>query len=281
MLPDFFVIGAAKCGTTTLCTLLGRHPDVFMSDPKEIHYFGRDDPEKTRSWYEAHFDRAAEFSAVGEGSTSYTHPHIIERCAAELVVAVPEARLIYMVRDPLRRLESDWKMRKHERWAPPGSINEAALEEDTTLIGHGLYWKNLNVYRRRFADEQLLVVFLEDLARSPEDVLRRCFVHIGVDPDATIEESEFHGNRSKDFRRDSWLSSRLRRFGVMPLLRRFVPEGPFSLAKELLTRPDRYTVRWDPVVRREVLDSFVDDTRALLSHCGKPPDFWSSFSTIS
>lgn len=57
-----------------MCDLLGRHPDVFMSKPKEIHYFGRDNAERPIAWYEGHF----ESEVVGEGSTSYTHPTMVE-----------------------------------------------------------------------------------------------------------------------------------------------------------------------------------------------------------
>jgi len=274
VLPNYFVIGAAKSGTTTLCTLLGRHPEIFMSTPKEIHYFGRNDPEKTREWYESHFASASSFRAVGEGSTSYTHPHIVEACATEIAELVPQARLIYMVRHPLGRLESDWKMRKHEQWAPPGSVNEAAREADTTLIRHGLYWQNLNVYRRLFSDEQILVVFLEDFSKSPQTEMDRCFVHLGVGQDASMGDQVLQKNRSQDFRRDGRLAVWLRETGLLTALRRIMPRRAFSWGKGLLTRSDRFTVQWDPEVRSWVLGQFRDDAGRFLQYCGKPPGFW-------
>lgn len=273
--PNFFVIGAAKCGTTSMCTLLGQHPDVFMSDPMEIHYFGREDPEKTRSWYMSHFQDVEDESAVGEGSTSYTHPHIIEACASEIATAVPDARLIYMVRHPIRRLESDWKMRKHEGWAPEGSINEAVRDRDTTLITHGLYWKNLEVYRRYFSDDQILVVFLGDFSGSPQDELERCFSHIGVDEDVMVEGAHEPRNQSSDFRRDRWLGHLLRRGGVVSLARLYLPEQVFEAGKRILTDPDRYSVDWRPSVKRQVARELAQDSRRFLEHCGKPPDYWT------
>lgn len=275
MLPDFFVIGAAKCGTTSICSLLGQHPDVFMSDPMEIHYFGREDPHKTRAWYEEHFSQVTGEVAVGEGSTSYTHPHIIEACASEIASLVPGARLIYMVRDPIRRLESDWKMRMHEGWAVGDSINEAVREPGTTLLRHGLYWRNLNVYRERFADEQILTVFLEDFVASPQGELKRCFTHLGVDPDVDVEDPHRARNRSGDFRRDRPIGRWLRNAGVIARARRSVPKWVFSVGKAALTRPDRFTVRWAPDVKREVLDRLEGDSRRFLEYCGKPGDFWS------
>lgn len=275
MLPNFFVIGAAKCGTTSLCTLLGQHPDVFMSDPMEPHYFGRDDPEKTRAWYEGLFDGVEGETAVGEGSTSYTRPDLVERCASEIAAQVPEARLIYMVRDPVRRLESDWKMRKHEGWATEGPIARAVTREDTMLVTQGMYWRNLSHYRSEFAEEQILVVFLEDFAESPREELDRCFAHLGVGSDVDLEEPGRPRNSSSDFRRDLMVGRWLREIGLVELAREVLPDAIFTWGKALLTRPDRYSVRWDPEVKEQVVRNLAGDARRFLEYCGKPADFWA------
>ena len=78
MLPNFIVIGAAKCGTTSLCDLLGAHPDVFMSTPKEPRYFSHsNEGHRTLDWYESLFGEVTDQSAIGEGSITYTHPDLI------------------------------------------------------------------------------------------------------------------------------------------------------------------------------------------------------------
>ena len=119
MLPTFIVIGAAKCGTTSICNVLGSHSDVFMSEPKEPHYFSSSPDSKiTHSWYESLFSSADGHIAIGEGSTSYTAPNRISRTARRLAQTIPDCKLIYVVRDPLKRLESDWKMRRREGWTP-------------------------------------------------------------------------------------------------------------------------------------------------------------------
>jgi hypothetical protein len=272
MRPTYLVIGAAKCGTTSLCHGLGAHPDVFMSRPREIHYFGRNDPAKTLEWYEAHFDPAIGYSAVGEGSTSYTHPDIIRACAGEISELIPKARLIYMVRNPLQRLESDWKMRRHEGWAGPSLHEEVTIQD--SLVSHGRYWQNLSVYREHFPDEQILVLFLEDFARDQEAELTRCFTHIGVEPQAASAGQPRVMNESRSFRKDLALARWIRRSGLVADLRRAVPRPLFDLAKVALTRPDRYSVDWDPDIRRHVLEELAEDSRRLLEFCGKPPDFW-------
>ncbi len=73
MIPNYLVIGASKCGTSSLCRLLGQHPDMFMSTPKEPNFFCYDHVyEKGWAWYESLFDRADGKLAIGEGTTQYS-----------------------------------------------------------------------------------------------------------------------------------------------------------------------------------------------------------------
>lgn len=85
MKPNYIVIGSMKSGTSTLCHLLGQHPDIFMSNPKEPEYFCN--PElyaRGREWYETLFEDATGKSAVGEGSTSYIKAHLFPGYRKEL-----------------------------------------------------------------------------------------------------------------------------------------------------------------------------------------------------
>src|SRR5207244_8421308 len=75
MLPTFLVIGAMKSGTTSLYRYLQAHPDVFMSEQKELNYFtqgANQNWEKGLAWYQAQFEQAGKARAVGEASTNYT-----------------------------------------------------------------------------------------------------------------------------------------------------------------------------------------------------------------
>ena len=272
-LPNFFVIGAAKCGTSTICHILGQHPDVFMSDPKEPHFFGRDDPVKTWDWYAHSFEGAGEAIAIGEGSTSYTHPNIIERVAREIWEYGPTSRLIYMVRHPIRRLESDWRMRTYEGWAG-GSINEA-VKTGGSLLSHGMYWRNLNFYRQLFEDEQILIIFLEDLASDPASTLRRCFEHLGVSPEAPIENRRMARNKSSELRQDGHVVRILKDSSLRNLLTRLVPPGVKQHLMALLTSKLDVTLNWDTEAKRIAVDSFREDAQKFLSFCDKSPAFWN------
>lgn len=107
--PDFFVIGAPRCGTTALCRYLARHPKICFSRPKETHYFTRLDHTPSAQELEQNYlsvffgHRTDEHVSVAEGSVSYLYfPGVIER----ILEIRPDARFIVMVRNPLTMLPS-------------------------------------------------------------------------------------------------------------------------------------------------------------------------------
>ena len=100
----FLVIGAMKCGTSSLHEQLSRRPNFFLSTPKEPNFFGDDDQfRKGTVWYESLFAGASPGQRCGESSTHYTklpdHPHTVDRMHA----LIPGARLVYVMRHPIER----------------------------------------------------------------------------------------------------------------------------------------------------------------------------------
>lgn len=272
--PTFFVIGAAKCGTTSVCDLLASHPDVFMSDPKEPHFFSRlTRYRELRPWYASLFEGARRYRAVGEGSTSYSHPHRIDFVVPRIRRCLPDARFIYMVRHPIRRLESDWKMRLREDRISE-SITEA-VDNQASLVTFGLYWKHLCRYREAFSNEQILVVFLEDLAAEPARELSRMYAHIGVDRDFTPDRPGRRRNASGDYREDTVLGTALRQVPGASAIKKATPKWVSQLVKRTVTRDFEPVPRWEPAGLEAVRDLFREDSRQLLRYCGKAEDFWS------
>lgn len=275
MLPTFMVIGAAKCGTTSVCDILSSHADVFMSTPKEPHYFGllqEHNYVARRAWYESLFEGAEGYRAVGEGSVSSSRPNSVHAAARRIRETIPNCRLIYMVRHPIRRFESDWKMLRHEGRVSPSV--ERAVEEMPSLISWAFYWDHLNVYRALFPDSQLLVVFLEDFAHAPAAELDRVCRHIGVEPPATWSEPDRARNAATGYRSASTLARWIKGLSWYERLRAWVPGSVVELGKRALTRPERHELEWSASFRRELADTYRDDATHLLEHCGKPVDFW-------
>jgi len=105
MLPNFIIIGAQKCGTTSLHHYLDQHDEIVMSKVKELNFFNEElNWSKGLKWYEAHFQ--GEGKMRGEASPHYTNYPMSPGVAKRMKEIVPDAKIIYLVRDPVERLIS-------------------------------------------------------------------------------------------------------------------------------------------------------------------------------
>ena len=169
-LPDYIIVGAMKCGTSTLAAQLGAQDGVFMTDPKEPNFFSDDEVyAKGPEWYEALFAAAEPQDLKGEASTHYTkrptYPFALDRLAD----AVPSPKIIYMIRNPLVRAVSHYI---HE-WSQGviGSDLETALESHPEIVSYGCYGAQIAPWVKRFGAENVLVLTLEALKANPQAAL--------------------------------------------------------------------------------------------------------------
>ena len=166
--PTFIGIGAQKCATTWLYDLLDLHPAVGLSPLKEIHFFSQYFGYGLQ-WYQSHFaDVDPQLSVIGEFSTSYfcdyETPKRIKQC-------YPDAKLVLMLRDPVKRLQSNHKheIRVGHLTGPDFSI-EAGLKNNPTYIEQGLYATHLKRWFEYFDREQIHIVFFDQLKSDPAAV---------------------------------------------------------------------------------------------------------------
>ena len=192
-LPDLVVIGAMKCATTALHTYLDAHPDIVMWPGKEANFFTGDatPPPVDREewwrhgqwhrgvgWYASLFDPGAKLR--GESSPGYTAPD--NPLAAERMAAViPEARLVYLVRDPVERAVSQYAhhVRDGDETRPVG---EALLDPDSQYVARSRYAERLQPFLDHFERDQVLVVVQERLRDRRREEMRRVYAHVGADP---------------------------------------------------------------------------------------------------
>ncbi len=181
-LPDFVIIGAMKCGTSSLHAQLAAQPQFFMSEPKEPNFFSNDEIyAKGEAWYRGLFAKAPKGAIKGESSTHYaklpTYPKTIERLAA----LIPDAKFVYVMRDPVERLVSHYI---HE-WTQ-GVITcgiDDALEKHPELIAYGRYAYQLQPWIDRFGKNRILPVNFEKMTAEPEAELRRIASFLGAEGD--------------------------------------------------------------------------------------------------
>lgn len=204
-LPDVVVIGAMKCATSALHEYLDAHPDIAMSDPKELNFFNgpeeppHDDPDtwwltgqwhRGLEWYADQFDPRA--PVRGESSPAYTSPTFPE-VAPRMASVVPEVRLLYLVRDPVDRAVSQYAHHRRDG-AEVRPVEEALLDPGSQYVARSRYVERLEPFLDRFDREQIRVVVQERLFHDRKTEMAEVYRHVGVDPGWRDErlEREFH-----------------------------------------------------------------------------------------
>ncbi len=107
------VAGMSKCGSTTLCNFLDAHPQIFIPAVKETNFFVRQDVADAWPLYESYFPVAAEGLLLGEGSVNYSTAGNDGVVVARILDAYPDMKFVFIVRDPVRRIESAFREFHH------------------------------------------------------------------------------------------------------------------------------------------------------------------------
>jgi hypothetical protein len=183
VLPTFFVIGASKAGTTSLHEYLAVHPEIAMTSVKEPMCFEPPHWRERLREYPGLFGHTA--AVRGESSTAYSAfpwaPEIPDRVRE----AVPDARIIYLVRDPIPRTLAHYAQNVRDRFdVPPFDVWMEDLEHPMNMpVWASRYATQLERWRRRF--EQVLVLDARDLRDERAGTMRRVLEFLGVDPGFT------------------------------------------------------------------------------------------------
>jgi hypothetical protein len=211
-LPNFFLVGAPKCGTTAMVSYLRQHPDIFIPDYKEFHYFGTDThyPRRpSRQEYLAVFEGAGAQERVGDASTSYL---VSKRAAEEIKAFDPAARILIMLRNPVEMMHS-----LHSEvlyWVNEDLVDfeEALAAEERRKEGQGLphrihiadylYYREMARYSSQvkryfdtFGRENVHVILHDDCKNDMGRVFRETLEFLGVDPDLRVEFATKNSNK--------------------------------------------------------------------------------------
>ena len=239
-----FLLGAQKSGTTTLAELLARHPDIAVSEPKEPQYYWTQYA-KGRGWFDACFPAIGDVQL--DASTSYTmaHPeHLDGRetwpVPARLHADFPEARFLYIVRDPAARaISAYWHEARAGREAR--DIDEA-ISEDSQYVATSRYAAQIGEFLKLFPRERFFFIPFADLKTRGVETARAAAAHLGVDPDRLEDEPTRAANSSYQFS----AAGRLARAAlggeagmqkVAAFAKRVLPGSVQSMVKSALTEP--------------------------------------------
>ena len=215
--PDFFIVGAPKSGTTALYEMLRSHPQIFMPKFKEPRYFASDLPSRYQAprasglppeTFEDYLDLFSPAEAgqrIGEASTAY----IWSSTAAEAIAAArPDAKIIVILREPASYLRSLHLQLMQIRIEKQKTLRRALAVEEARREGRHVpraiaswpkvllyservrYVEQLRRYHAVFAPEQVLVLIYDDFRSDNAATLRRVLRFLEVDEDAPLEVKE-------------------------------------------------------------------------------------------
>jgi hypothetical protein len=273
-LPNFLIIGAAKAGTTYLAARLSRHPQAFVVQaPKEPSYFSYN-YKKGLDWYRSLYRDAGDALAIGESSPHLTTT-LDRRVCKRIEQTLSDPKLIYIVRHPMRRIQSHWMEDQQSGQIPGVPFNES-LRAYPYLVESSLYWQHLTNFLEIVPENRILVLLNEDLVRDSAGVLRRCMEFLGIDPEIELPQLDRRENVKSDLRQ------------VTPLLA-LVRQIARKLLGDHLT--DRIPRRWkvainkslgrtipepifDSETYREVAERVRPDADRILEYLGRSAETW-------
>lgn len=269
-LPGFLIIGALRSGTTSLSVYLGEHPDVFIPAQKEVRFFDRRF-DLGPDWYERQFDGAAADALIGEASPGYMY-HAAAR--SRMADALPDARLIAILRDPVDRAYSHYWMNRSLGIESLG-FEEAIEREPERLasgkrpdaygyLDRGRFLGQLTAVCERYDRGRLHVLLFEDLRRDPgasyKEVCRFLQIPDDVLPPALGDQI----NGYVEFR-------------SLPMrgIARRMPSGAQRVLDRVNTRRKVTYPPLAPALRAELSARFRQDNQDLEAWLGRDLSAWS------
>jgi hypothetical protein len=307
MRPDFFIVGAPRCGTTALNHYLSAHPDIYVAK-KEMHFFGEDlhfGPNfyrRDKDAYLAEFDARDGQACAGEASVWYLFS---QQAAAEIKAFNPEARIIIMLREPVAMLHSLYCIFCADGNENLPTFKEALAAENDRRegrrIGRQTYLAQALAYRatayfpeqvRRYFDafgrERVHIIIYDDFSADTAGTYRKTLDFLGVAPnhpdlDFEVVNGNVNGNksvRSPTIR--AVLNDPLVR-GTAIALRQWLPRGIFKTLQKTGDRLHAFNTIKDneqrspltPDLQLSLRREFAPEVERLSELLGRDLTHWS------
>jgi hypothetical protein len=277
MLPNLIIIGGMKCGTTSLSYYLNQHPQIRMSGSKELDFF-IDDPRfnwhKGLDWYRSHFTGKAKIH--GEASPHYASYPRLSGIPARMHEIVPDAKLIYLVRDPIDRMVSQYIHMYSDDWENR-SFEEALSDFDLGYyIYRSMYYMQIEQYLAYYSPSQILVISTEDLRDRRQETLHYIFDFLEVDPNFWSWHYERQRNYSQRRRRKTATGKWLAKTLLGQLLQR-LHSGIRWYVEPILYRPFSHPIErphLSEALYAKLIEKLSDDVKQLRNFTGNDFKSW-------
>lgn len=286
MLPNFFIVGAPKAGTTSLYYYLKEHPEVYMSPEKEPNFFSHQEIQSQNLYYKKRntetledyqklFNGVTYEKAIGEASVSYLFYHSVSK---KIYSRVPHAKVIIILRNPVDRAFSHYLMDLR--------LGYISISFDDVIYKRGRY-KNLNLYYQQYVElglyheqvkrylttfgkKNVLVLISNEFKKNTKKIVNSVYDFLRVDRTFfPVEEKKYN-----------WFimpKNRLSRYfyhidGLRKLLKIVLSASSLKKIENLSFRSEKPTLK---VETKEFLRSiYVEDIKRLENLIKKNLNFW-------
>lgn len=280
MRVDFMMIGAQKCGTTSLATQLAAHPAICFCRDKEPGYFNR-----VQNWqagldgYHALYDPKPG-QLCGEASTMYTFRPEHEETHRRLYDYNPELKLIYIMRDPVERMISHYShnlVRSIVQEEP-----EAALAKDPTYLDRSRYAMQLAPYLDLFGRDQILLLIFEEYIADQTAALRAITQFLGIADakGAATEETVVHKTVGEYYLKYSAVEEMVKS-GLFQAVRPYIPEVLRKGVRRRLSNKLDDKPTFPVALQRQLQRELAADVAAIEALLGRSIPSWRVYRETS
>ncbi len=274
-LPDFIIIGAMKCGTTSLHKYLSLHPQISVSRKKELNFFIKErNWDRGLEWYKSHFSEKNQIQ--GESSPNYTDYSYWKGVPERMQSVIPDAKLIYILRDPIERTISHY-IHKYANGSESRTIAEALESfENNSYVLRSRYYLQLEQYLKYFPSSQILIITSEELFINPHKTMQNIYNYLGVEDNFYWQDYRKRLHKSIDKRKKNSLGFFLSKLPVLNQVEELPPEIGFHVNKILYwlcsQKIERPTL--DESLRNKLTDYFKEDINCLRDYTGSDFNEW-------
>lgn len=288
MKPNLFIIGSMKSGTTSLHNYLSCHPDIYMADEKEPGYFVKELAfDEGPEWYMKLFEKApANVKYIGESSTHYTKLPTFKNAADRMYDYSPHAKLIYIMRDPVKRAISHYWFNTatsgrqyNKKFILENRDMWTAITNEPEYIAYGDYAMQLQPYIDLYGLDNIYTLTFEELIENPYLEVTKIFKWLSL---RSLKQEEFKFEKfnatPKEFdkAKGKGILHRLRNNNLWNTLSPYIPRSFRKALRNLAVKKVKMEDASEPKVQEYLSRLYIPKIQELSSILNREFPEWKS-----
>ena len=259
------IVGAMKCGTTSLFFYLAEHPEIAPCRKKETFFFSAPCWSKGFDWYQSLWEdwNPNQHKIALEGSVDYTRIPTYTNAAERIFSLKDRAnfKFIYIMRNPIDRIESHYTHGLAAGWQEIEKSGSKTIDRD--LIVPSLYAMQIAEYYKRFPAENILLLNFDDLKTNPKDLLKQVCQFLEIDPNYEFEAINKVHNANKQRLVNESLWRRLKKVSFFRFFARKISKKQKAKIYGLLGKKIQKNVKLSPEQKQYIWKELAEDLKNL------------------